>query len=170
MNNFNVATWKRVSFSNRHTLPDAPGIYAVCVGKTVYYIGKSVSLFNRWRGTTHHRYFIARLTPFAHIRYIEVDKHEITQYEENAIEKIEPPWNKTPEQFIKGWVGAVIWHMDDHNKSSIHPPIDWIKVLMELLIITMVVYCGYLLWPFGKTLVYQSCYVLPHPISICGIF
>ena len=120
--------WKSISFTNRHKLPDEPGVYAVCVFGIVYYIGKAKSLKKRWRGTQHHRYHVARLVPFSYLRYTEVRLSEVRKAENSLIHEIDPPWNYTPDP-IDGYWGALFWHLRGHNHSE-NPPVDWIKLAL----------------------------------------
>ncbi|MEM8610468.1 MAG: hypothetical protein AAGF93_00505 [Cyanobacteria bacterium P01_H01_bin.105] len=118
--------WKHLSFRLRSKLPDAPGLYVICVFNQVYYIGLASSLRNRWKGKKHHRFHVARLVPFSCLRYIEVPEPDLRDCENYLIKKIDPPWNYTPDP-IDGYLGALLWHLRGHNHSE-RPPIDWVEV------------------------------------------
>lgn len=118
--------WRRLPFSRRSRLPDEPGIYAICSLGQVYYIGLASSLLKRWKGDRHHRYHVARWVPFAHLRYIEVPEASLRACENYLIEKVDPPWNYTPDP-IDGYLGALLWHLRGHNHAK-KPPVDWVEV------------------------------------------
>ena len=120
-----IRRWESISFKNRHKLPDKPGIYAICVFGTVYYIGKAKSLKKRWQGHQHHRYHLAKLVPFSYLRYTVLRQKDLRGCENHFIAKIDPPWNYTPDP-IDGYWGALLWHLRGHNHSK-NPPIDWVK-------------------------------------------
>lgn len=131
--------WDYLAFRQRANLPKAPGIYAICAGKDIYYIGLASNLYNRWRGYQHHRYHVARLVPFSYLRYIEVPETSLRDCENYLIKKLDPPWNYTPDP-IDGYWGALWWHLQDHCHTD-NPPIDWVKSLMYLMIGVAVALC-----------------------------
>ena len=125
--------WKRLSFRCRSELPDAPGLYAICVFYQIYYIGLASSLRNRWRGQGHHRFHVARLVPFSCLRYIEVPEPNLRACEKHLIRELDPPWNYTPDP-IDGYLGAMIWHLKGHCHSK-NPPVDWEEVGLWIAIV-----------------------------------
>lgn len=131
--------WDYLSFRNRTNLPQTPGIYAICVGKDIYYIGLASNLYNRWRGYQHHRYHVARLVPFSYLRYIEVPETSLRDCENYLIKKLDPPWNYTPDP-IDGYLGALWWHLRGHNHSK-KPPVDFVKVSLYIAIVLMGFVC-----------------------------
>ena len=131
--------WDYLSFKRRSELPPTSGIYAVCAGKDIYYIGLASNLYNRWRGCKHHRYHVARLVPFSYLRYIEVPEPSLRNCENYLIQKLDPPWNYTPDP-IDGYLGALWWHSRGHCHSK-KPPIDWVKWFLYLAIGDMAYVC-----------------------------
>ena len=50
-------SWSHCAFDSKDLLPQKPGIYVIAdKDSTVWYVGLSKSLKNRWQGTQHHRY------------------------------------------------------------------------------------------------------------------
>jgi predicted GIY-YIG superfamily endonuclease len=50
-------SWSNCTFDSKELLPQQPGIYVITDKDfTVWYVGLSKSLKNRWQGTQHHRY------------------------------------------------------------------------------------------------------------------
>ena len=49
--------WRHCDFGSKDLLPHEPGIYVIAdKDYTVWYVGLSKSLKNRWQGAQHHRY------------------------------------------------------------------------------------------------------------------
>jgi hypothetical protein len=80
---------------HRRKLPNIPAVYfALGEGNEVLYIGKSVSLLNRWWGKSHHRF--AQLESLGSVRlaWIELESKEfLDEVEQVLIEYFSPAMN-----------------------------------------------------------------------------
>lgn len=127
-----VWRWDYLPFKRRNELPKSPGIYAICAGKDIYYIGLASNLYNRWRGHRHHRYHIARLVPCSYLRFIEVPEPSLRECENYLIKKLDPPWNYTSDP-IDGYLGAFIWHLQGHCHTD-NPPVNYVKWILYFML------------------------------------
>lgn len=67
--------WPSIALSEKHLLPDVPGVYCVLSNSgEALYIGKAVSLRNRWR--QHHRF--PQLIKFQDARVVWHECDELT--------------------------------------------------------------------------------------------
>lgn len=92
-----------VGLNDKNSLPEYSGIYYVVdADKVIWYIGRSVNLWQRWNAEQpHHRYhqLIAisnrENKPF-YIYYSECNKQQLYQLEKAQISKYQPRLNNTP--------------------------------------------------------------------------
>lgn len=85
-----------IAWGDFKQLPEHPGVYAVRNDTKYLYIGATINLRNRW--LEHHR--MAQIEDMygdeAEIAYIELSSDAIEQYEQAAIEALNPTLNNTP--------------------------------------------------------------------------
>jgi hypothetical protein len=90
-------SWSHCAFERKDLLPQAPGIYVIADRDcTVWYVGLSKSLKNRWLGTQHHRYKQLRRRKSKlqfQIYYKLVALLELEQQEKHYIELFKPRLN-----------------------------------------------------------------------------
>ena len=105
--------WSYVRLSRRHLLPEVGGVYAVMAWGKILYIGRTKNLKARWKGSGHHRYWLAKLLG-AHLRYFETPAHK--RVEGELIKQYSPPWNYTKvpmgaeqDNPWLGYLGAILW-------------------------------------------------------------
>ena len=92
-----------VELNDKNLLPEYPGIYYVVdVNKVIWYIGRSVNLWQRWNAEQpHHRYhqLIAisnRENKSIYIYFSKTPNKQLYQLEKNQIYKYQPRLNNTP--------------------------------------------------------------------------
>lgn len=115
-----------VGLNDKNSLPEYSGIYYVVdADKVVWYIGRSVNLWQRWNAEQpHHRYY--QLISLAeqenksfYIYYLETHKKELHTLEKKQIHKYQPRLNNTPA--IKGKYNkqdtATSYNLLEHDKS-----------------------------------------------------
>lgn len=89
--------WSHCAFDSKDLLPQEPGIYVIAdKDGSVWYVGLSKSLKNRWQGTQHHRYKQLRRRKSKlqlQIYYKLVAISELEQQEKHYIEVFKPRLN-----------------------------------------------------------------------------
>lgn len=89
--------WSHCAFGSKDLLPQEPGIYVIADKDcSVWYVGLSKSLQNRWQGTQHHRYKQLRRRKSKlqlQIYYKLVAISELEQQEKYYIEVFKPRLN-----------------------------------------------------------------------------
>lgn len=89
--------WTHCAFDSKDLLPQEPGIYVIADKDfTVWYVGLSKSLKNRWQGTQHHRYKQLKRRKSKlqfRIYYKLVAILELEQQEKHYIELFKPRLN-----------------------------------------------------------------------------
>lgn len=103
----NVLSLPSISLQNIDTLPNIPAIYLFCIGKTVLYVGKALSLSARHDPDRHHVYSLVRRIEetrrvLLQLKWIDFsplpyDRAELDVillgFEEHLIEFFKPQWN-----------------------------------------------------------------------------
>ena len=91
----NISTLPSIPLCNRTQLPKCPGIYFVLDGDCVLYIGKSISLRDRW--ATHQRWQqFAKLGSSLKIAWLESNDIEaLSSIEKALIKSFNPVFNNT---------------------------------------------------------------------------
>lgn len=85
---------KKVTLDRLNQLPQTSGVYFVCNGDQVLYVGQAKNLKSRWKN--HHRFDeILDNYPSAEIGWFEADPNVLDQHEKAAIETFKPLLNNT---------------------------------------------------------------------------
>ncbi len=90
-----IANLPSLPLADRHLLPDVSAVYfALDAQSQVLYIGKSVHLSDRWRGTSHHRYDQIAIDQNARLAWLTVRSNEsLEAIEATCIAHFRPPLN-----------------------------------------------------------------------------
>lgn len=91
-------SWSHCAFGSKDLLPQAPGIYVIADKDcTVWYVGLSKSLKNRWLGAQHHRYKqLRRRNSKLQLKiYYKLVAEELEQHEKYYIEVFKPRLNRS---------------------------------------------------------------------------
>ena len=93
----NIAVLPALPLPQRGELPDLPGVYfALGANDEVLYIGKAVSLCNRWKSTGHHRYKQLMAMPGVRLAWLAISTPDLLDaVEEACIKHFRPVLNGT---------------------------------------------------------------------------
>lgn len=110
MNFPDLTTLPSTEFTNRSALPDLPGIYFAMKGDEVLYIGKAVSLINRWKSETHHRYSQLAEIEGVRLAWLITDDPDLLEgIEQACIEHFRPVLNNSKMMPNNGKIARTIY-------------------------------------------------------------